>query len=540
MAPRILCAALPNWPIQRFRSSLPPEQKSSPLVLIRRDVRRGRLIVGACDAAQRAGVRPGLAASVVDSIVRDDQSWIISEHDPWDDLKSLEALAARCVGELCPVVALEPLAPAPWADQWLHQPQALLMDLAGIDHLYGGESGLLQHFTATFREWGWTATLALAGSVGLAWGVAHYGLSPGDSLRVSVEEESEVLTSLPLAALRLPEKIVETLHRLGIDVVGDLLPIPRPELIRRFDSVLLERVDQATGSLAEPLVAYQELPPPNAAANFDYPTKNFELLDRCVESLIAEIAKNLKLRGQGALRLECHLRLEGKPAQQFDVSFFAPSAEARHLGELLGEALHRRSLPAPVASVRITASLLGPLAEVAAVSGSSLARLVDQLSNRLGREKVLGVSLEADQQPELGYRLIPLAGQKQRITAAAKGGKSGKSVRNVPKKPLDRDRLPGLFPSPQDPLRRPLSLLNPPQPLEMEANLDERTLHRFRWQSQWYSVSRHWGPERIETGWWRGPSVRREYYRVESSDGGWWWIFQRIGDRRWFLHGRFD
>jgi protein ImuB len=59
------------------------------------------------------------------------------------------------------------------------------------------------------------------------------------------------------------------------------------------------------------------------------------------------------------------------------------------------------------------------------------------------------------------------------------------------------------------------------------------------------------GPERIETAWWRGPTVRRDYYVVETMTGGRYWIFRRLGFRRpgsgpanrsgseWFLHGTF-
>jgi protein ImuB len=47
------------------------------------------------------------------------------------------------------------------------------------------------------------------------------------------------------------------------------------------------------------------------------------------------------------------------------------------------------------------------------------------------------------------------------------------------------------------------------------------------------------GPERIETLWWHGPSVRRDYYRVALASGHHLWIFRRLSDRRWFLHGVF-
>ena len=51
-------------------------------------------------------------------------------------------------------------------------------------------------------------------------------------------------------------------------------------------------------------------------------------------------------------------------------------------------------------------------------------------------------------------------------------------------------------------------------------------LNQIQLAGKIYSIIRSWGPERIETGWWRGPCVRRDYYRVELDDGQWWWIFQ--------------
>jgi protein ImuB len=52
-------------------------------------------------------------------------------------------------------------------------------------------------------------------------------------------------------------------------------------------------------------------------------------------------------------------------------------------------------------------------------------------------------------------------------------------------------------------------------------------------------VARHWGPERIETGWWRGRTIRRDYYRVEITSGNRFWLFRQLDDDNWFLHGSF-
>ena len=55
-----------------------------------------------------------------------------------------------------------------------------------------------------------------------------------------------------------------------------------------------------------------------------------------------------------------------------------------------------------------------------------------------------------------------------------------------------------------------------------------------------YKVVGCWGPERIETGWWRGQDIHRDYYIVETDAGTRLWIFRRHEDGRWFLHGSFE
>ena len=46
--------------------------------------------------------------------------------------------------------------------------------------------------------------------------------------------------------------------------------------------------------------------------------------------------------------------------------------------------------------------------------------------------------------------------------------------------------------------------------------------------------------ERIETGWWDGADVARDYYRARDDKGRELWVFQdRKAARQWFLHGIF-
>ena len=61
----------------------------------------------------------------------------------------------------------------------------------------------------------------------------------------------------------------------------------------------------------------------------------------------------------------------------------------------------------------------------------------------------------------------------------------------------------------------------------------------FLCDGQRLQVIRRWGPERIETAWWRGPTVRRDYWRIETNTNRWLWVYRDLQNRRWYLHGEF-
>ena len=47
------------------------------------------------------------------------------------------------------------------------------------------------------------------------------------------------------------------------------------------------------------------------------------------------------------------------------------------------------------------------------------------------------------------------------------------------------------------------------------------------------------GPERIESGWWDGGDVRRDYYIARLSTGQCAWVFRPVGGGGFMLHGWF-
>jgi protein ImuB len=47
------------------------------------------------------------------------------------------------------------------------------------------------------------------------------------------------------------------------------------------------------------------------------------------------------------------------------------------------------------------------------------------------------------------------------------------------------------------------------------------------------------GPERIESGWWDGKDIARDYYIARRAGGARWWVFQERRSKEWYLHGVF-
>jgi protein ImuB len=219
------------------------------------------------------------------------------------------------------------------------------------------------------------------------------------------------------------------------------------------------------------------------------------------------------------------------------VGLFQPTALVEHLLELVGMQLELLRLPGAVSRLAVTATLTAPLVErqhelfatEPRERQRQLAVLVDRLSSRLGPEQVVRPRLRAEAQPEaaVGYEAMTNMKTKPGILPRARRASRRR------KEPSADQRVQAIAP-------RPLRLFFPPLPLEVMAVVPDGPPVRMKFAGQSQAIAQHWGPERIETAWWRGRSVRRDYYRVETAEGSRFWVFRRLTDDQWFLHGEFE
>ncbi len=470
--------------------------------------------------------------------------------DAVEDRQALERLAVWCE-QFSPLVAVDEFETC----------DTLLLDVTGVAHLFGGEAHLARQVVGRFQGRGLPVRVAVANTVGAAWGVAHFGrdMADGDFRSVPPFWHPQAaignpeLSSLPLPALRLVPETVRLLDALGVHTIAHLAALPRDQLAPRFGPQLLRRLDQFTGVCPETLVAYRQPPVATAQHLWEYPVWRRDAVQAVVGGLIERICDQLFQRGEGVLRLNCRLALQNGAALQIPVGLYQPSANPAHLLGLVELQLERLRIGQPVTAVEVTTTASDRLAvrqlelagggipHGAGVAGGAdqrrqLAQLVDRLSSRLGRAAVLAPRLLADAIPECACRLEPLAGRPNG-GAAPHPSSAGKSRRVGGAGSAGRGRSVA-------PIRfRPLWLNPHPIAIPVMALHPDGPPLRFRWSGRAYEVAAWWGPERIETGWWRrraGRRVRRDYYRVETADGQRFWLFRHRDDQRWFLHGEFD
>ncbi|MBI5862971.1 MAG: hypothetical protein HZB38_00380 [Planctomycetes bacterium] len=362
-------------------------------------------------------------------------------------------------------------------------------------------------------------------------------------------QSSAYLAALPPAALRIEPRVVDLLDALGVRSVGDLLMLPRSSLPSRFGQHLVLRIQQALGEVYEPLAPCLPTPPPDAGRGLDGPVSDGQALQAIAAELLAEVLARVERDGQAVRRLDCVLYSEYAPPLVLPVLLSRASRNAAHMLELLGPRLEQaaeRGAQASAAAMRRARAELdfSPDADVVAgfvglrlaaaqtqrwrvgqfdlfepVSGGDVERLgglVDRLVNRLGGEALLRAELQDDYQPERAYRYVPVV-------------QSG-----IDHKPADAAATVD-----RPAQSRPLRLLERPQTIRVTARVPDGPPTWFYYAGREHAVAAAWGPERIETGWWRGPDVRRDYFRVRTAGGETFWLFHNGADGQWYMHGVF-
>ncbi len=416
---------------------------------------------------------------------------------PGMPVPAAQALAANLVARARDLIAEEESLTgiAAWAGRFtpsvsLQPPQGLLLEVSSCLRLHRGLGNLLAQLRSGLDETGYAASHACALTPHAAWLLALAGTGAVIRERPRLEK---IVGALPVRLLDQTEEAVAGLEMIGAHTVSDCLRLPRAGLARRFGQGLLDEVERALGRLPEAREFF--VPPPSFERRLELPAQvnEAEGLNFAARRLLPELEGYLNLRQAGVQEFElvcCH---EDVPDTVVKLGFVQPTRLLTRMQLLLRETLANTQLPAAVHTIELKATRI--LAQEVAnhdlfdehMEEGDSELLLERLRIRLGREAVSGISPAADHRPERAWKYC-------------EAGEVGKASCG---------------------LQRPLWLL--PNPLRCE---EDRLVSRE-------------GPERIESGWWDGGDVARDYYVAQHRNGSRLWVYRDRMNGEWFVHGFF-
>ncbi len=480
--PRLwLAIRFPQLPLEVF-----PAAESQAMAVATSSAGSQQLLL--CNStARQLGLRPGLTPGAAFALVPDLH---LPERSPWREQQVLQGLA-NWASQYTSLVSLEP-------------PDGLLLEIYGSLHLFGGLSGLWQSLEQGLLNRGHQVEMAVAPTAQAALWLAKG--APGSQV-ARPEVLTGALSRLPLRKLGWPEKVVQALDQMGLHQVGDCLRLPRDGFSRRLGPARLAELDRALGRVPEVRMAWVPAARFSLSADLDMACMDCERLLRTARPLLDRLQRYLLVRQSGVQLIElklCHLRA---PPTLVILRLLSPGYQAEHFHALLTEHFARIELPEPVVALSLRSGRLQAteisnidlLANRKAAGNSlPLGRLVERLRARLGRRSVYGVRLQQDYRPERAWR---------RVEPVNRDGDTGSEL------PV-----------------RPLWLLDLPRRLQQQRG--------WPWQEGRLRIKA--GPERIESGWWDGADISRDYYLARNVHQQWLWIYrERHGARSWYLHGLF-
>ncbi|MBO9357533.1 DNA polymerase Y family protein [Bordetella petrii] len=395
----------------------------------------------------------------------------------------------------------------------LAEPDTVLLQVGASLAYFGGPRALHRRVAATLQAMGLHASLGLAPTAQGAWLLARQAAPRAPRRVLRAATLARRLDALPCTLLPSAQPRLDWLDDLGCRTLGALRRLPRAGLQRRCGTELTRALDTAYGAIPECHAWIQ--PPAQFRQRLELPDY-IEHADavlawarRLLESLCGWLAAGRRAVRHLSLTLEHERGRRARPPTELPLSLAQPAWQQSHLLELLREKLGRLQLEAPVIALvlSVAATVEQPAASTCLFpepggTPAEHARLLDLLSARLGRDRVLHARPVADHRPEAANGWQP-----------AQDGPAGQA-------------------GPPGPLDRPFWLLDPPILLQVAQ-------HRPVYAGQPLRLVR--GPERIESGWWDAALTVRDYFVAEDAAAARYWIYRERDTEhaRWFLHGRY-
>jgi protein ImuB len=478
-----------------------------PTLVLTTPIASREIIAACCAQARQAGVRPGMDMAHARPLISHHPAIHIEPHRPDRDAEALERLA-WWAQRFAPRIAID------GAD-------GLLIDSSGTEVVHGGELALVRMVGKDLARRGFSARVAAASTFACAWAMARYGRHRGS--HVPPGHERACVGGLPVAALHVDASILNGLHELGITQIQHLWSMKRSALASRFDSILLDRLDRLTGEAFDDIVPVRPRPDPQVHMPFDGPTEQWEPILTAAHHLLEQLMQQLITLDRGLRRLTVQLLLARDAPLTITIDLSRASQNVSHIWTLVKSRLESVRLHAGVEGICLTAARTArPVRMQPSLHGqpeshtadtAAWGELIDTLSQRLGRDRVVTLHPVASHIPERCWREVP-------------------ALESAP--PTATSVL-----TPQ--LHRPTTLLSRPESINVLALVPDGPVASIEWRGTRHAILSSSAPERISPEWWRTVTDQqppdRDYFALQTTQGNWLWVCRQQRTNRWFMHG---
>ena len=438
------------------------------------------------------------------------------------------------------VDALRDIA-ADFSPRFERRGDAVVLDLAGLDRLFGHPRAIADELRTAATERGVRASVAIAGTCTAAHLLAAHHARP-----VTVAErggDADALAPLPLELLQRlgSSDLLPTFRRWGVRTLGDLAALPADAVSARLGADGLRWHRLAQGHDLRPLQPDVSDERFEQAFDLEWPIEGLEPLSFVLGRLLEPLAAHLERRGRGAAVLHLRLHLVTRTLHERSLQLPAAMRDARTLRTLL--LLDLESHPPPAAIDRVVVA-------------------ADPTPARVLQFSLLARPLPSPEKlSTLMARLSALMGEDRCgspvVVDSWKPGIFGMKGFNPESNPKSQLPIPKLStPNHQPPTTNPslaLRRFRVPVPARVRAH-EGTPLHVVidRRGFTGGSVQSAAGPWRTSGDWWKqdlgvsslgvGSSYSwdRDEWDVALADGVAYRVFRERGSGAWFLEGVFD
>lgn len=384
------------------------------------------------------------------------------------------------------------------ADIALQPPNSLCLKVDSMLKLYDSVTAYWQTITLCLQQFNFDYQHGFASTPLAAELLAKYCNKSATVFCNSKTQEQTQIEALPIHALPFSTSTIQSLSRVGIVTIKQLMAISLKDLAKRFDISVVNTIGQLNGELKAKLTYFKPKTKFTLCLDLLYEATRTDSVLPCLTLILNKLESFLMQRNKVSSEIIINL----KQRDHDDLIFTVQSAKGIYKKQdwlkLIELRLERISLQSPILAVELRAEhLMDNHPTINDLFGQPQKglednELISQLQAKLGQHAVCKLHYQNEFFSEFASHTTPV-----QINEPQSFYQTNTASRVI----------------------RPAYLLSKPK------RLNEPVQFKL-------------GPERLNTAWWLPNGIQRDYFIVRTKQGQLQWVF-KTPSGHWYVQGMF-